>query len=206
MKDILKNKPTLDIELSLQNQGYRYVIGVDEAGRGPLAGPVVAAAVYIPDGFDTEGLNDSKKLSSKKRELFYNKIVNSCPHSVSFVDEKLVDSINIREATKLAMRNAILQMDHADYAIIDGNFIPELIKIPAQAVIGGDALSISISAASIIAKVQRDAYMEAIDCIYPVYGFSKHKGYGTQMHRESIKTYGPCPLHRKTFGGVREYV
>ena len=202
----MKTKPTLDIELSLRNQGYRCVIGVDEAGRGPLAGPVVAAAVYIPDGFDTEGLNDSKKLSSKKRELFYNKIVKSCPYSVSFVDEKIIDSINIIEATKLAMRNVINEMNKADYAIVDGNFIPELIKIPAQAVIGGDALSLSISAASIIAKVQRDAYMEAMDSMYPKYGFSKHKGYGTQMHRNAIALYGPCGIHRRSFSGVKEYI
>ena len=187
------SNPTDNLELSLKNQGFKYIIGVDEVGRGPLAGPVVAAAVHIPDGF------------SKKRLLFYNNIVRDCKYAISFIDERMIDAINIREATKLAMRNAIRQMYFADMAIIDGNFIPELIDIPAQSVIGVDSLSVSIAAASIVAKVRRDSYMEAMHQIYPAYGFAQHKGYGTQMHRDAIKTYGPCSLHRKTFSGVKEY-
>jgi len=202
----MKTKPTYDLELSLKNQGFEYIIGVDEAGRGPLAGPVVAAAVYIPNGVDTTGINDSKKLSSKKRELFYNNIIRECEYVVAFVDERMIDAINILEATKLAMRNAILQMHDADFAIIDGNFIPDLIKIPAKSVINGDSLSVSIAAASIIAKVQRDAYMEAMHALYPIYNWKKNKGYGTQEHRDAIKLYDPCSMHRKTFGGVKEYV
>lgn len=203
----MNNKPTFELELSLKKQGYKYTIGVDEAGRGPLAGPVVAAAVYIPDGFDVEGINDSKKLSSKKRKLFYNKIVTECEYSVAFVDERIIDSINIREATKLAMQKAISYFnDKADFAIIDGNFIPDLIKMPARPIINGDALSFSIAAASIVAKFTRDAHMEALDYIYPIYGFAKHKGYGTRDHLEAIRTYGPSCAHRKTFGGVKEYV
>ena len=207
MKDTLKNKPTLEFELSLKKQGYKYIIGVDEAGRGPLAGPVVAAAVYIPDGFNVEGINDSKKLSSKKRELFYNKIVTECEYSVAFVDERVIDAINIREATKLAMQRAINYFnDKADFAIVDGNFIPDMISIPARPIIDGDAQSFSIAAASIVAKFTRDAHMEALDYIYPIYGFAKHKGYGTKDHLEAIRTYGPSYAHRKTFGGVKEYV
>lgn len=202
----MKTKPTYDMELSLRNQGFKYIIGVDEVGRGPLAGPVVAAAVMITDGFDTTGINDSKKLSSKKRELFYNNIVRECKCAVSFVDEKMVDAINILEATKLAMRNVILKMPDADFVLIDGNFVPELIQIPAKSVINGDSLSVSIAAASIVAKVHRDAYMEAMHQVYPIYQFNRHKGYGTQIHRDAIKIYGPCILHRKTFGGVKEYV
>jgi ribonuclease HII len=201
----MKDKPTYDLESSLKKQGYKYVIGIDEAGRGPLAGPVFAAAVCIPDGFDTTGINDSKKLSSKKRILFYNKIITGCPYYVSAVDERIIDAINIREATKLAMKNVINSMRHADFALIDGNFIPDLIHIPARAVVNGDSLSVSIAAASIIAKVQRDAHMEAMHQIYPIYGFYKHKGYGTKMHRDAIKIYGPCSIHRKTFSGVKEY-
>jgi len=198
--------PTYDLEFELKNQGYKYIIGIDEVGRGPLAGPVVTAAVYIPDGFDTTDINDSKKLSSKKRELFYNNIINECQYAVSFVDERIIDAINIREATKLAMRNVIREMNVADFALIDGNFIPDLIPIPAKSIINGDSLSVSIAAASIIAKVQRDAYMEAMHQMYPIYRFDKHKGYGTKIHLDSISIYGPCPIHRKTFAGVKEHV
>jgi len=201
-----KIKPTYDMELSLISKGYKYIIGVDEVGRGSLAGPVVAAAVCIPEGFDTTGINDSKKLSSKKRELFYNTITRECTYAISFVDENIIDAVNILNATKLSMRSAILQMNHADFALIDGNFIPELIDVPAQPVVGGDSLSVSIAAASIVAKVRRDSYMEAVHHIHPVYGWNKNMGYGTKIHMEAIKTYGPCTLHRKTFGGVKEYV
>jgi ribonuclease HII len=202
----MATKPTFELELAVKNVGYRYVIGVDEAGRGPLAGPVVAAAVYIPGGFDTSGINDSKKLSSKNRELFYNRIVESCRYSIIQVGEDLIDSINIREATKLAMRQAINDLSFAEFALIDGNFVPEFIHVPSKPVINGDNLSISIAAASILAKVHRDRIMEALHAQYPIYNWKQNKGYGTQEHRDAIKLYGPCRFHRKTFGGVKEYV
>jgi len=202
----MKTKPTYKLELELKNKGYQYIIGVDEAGRGPLAGPVVAAAVYIPDGFDTTGINDSKKLSSKKRELFYNKITKSCTYAIAEVDEKLIDEINIREATKLAMRNVVYNMPEADFVLVDGNFVPEFIDIPAQPIIKGDSLSVSIAAASIIAKVWRDKIMDFYHDKWPAYGFNTNRGYGTRHHREVIEMIGPCDIHRKSFRRVKEYV
>lgn len=202
----MKTEPTYNLELELKNKGYQYIIGVDEAGRGPLAGPVVAAAVYIPEGFDTTGINDSKKLSSKKRELFYNNIVRACTYAIAEVDEKLIDEINIREATKLAMRKVIYNMSEADFALVDGNFVPEFIDIPAQPVIGGDGLSVSIAAASIIAKVWRDKIMDSYHMKWPAYGFNTNRGYGTKHHREMIRMIGPCSIHRKSFRGIKEYV
>lgn len=203
---IMKTKPTYSLELGLKNKGYQYIVGVDEAGRGPLAGPVVAAAVYIPEGFDTLGINDSKKLSSKKRELFYNNITESCTYAIAEVDEKLIDEINIREATKLAMRKAIYNMPKADFVLVDGNFVPEFIDIPAQPIIGGDGLSVSIAAASIIAKVWRDRIMDFYHYKWPAYGFNTNRGYGTKHHREVIEMIGPCSIHRKSFRRVKEYV
>jgi len=191
--------PTFDLELSLQNQGYRFIIGIDESGRGPLAGPVCAAAVCIPDGFDTTGINDSKKLSSKKRELFYNRIIEECIYSYSMVDNNMIDAINILEATKLAMRQCIYKIPDADFALIDGNFVPKFIIIPAQAVIGGDRLSVSIAAASIVAKVVRDNWVLEAHKKYPMYGWDHNKGYGTKEHRAAIEKYGPCELHRRSF-------
>ena len=202
----MKNMPTYNLELGLKNKGYQYIIGIDEAGRGPLSGPVVAAAVHISSGFDTTGINDSKKLSSKKRELFYNKIIESCDYAVAEVDEKLIDEINILNATKLAMRKVIYNIPKADFALIDGNFVPEFIDIPAKPIIGGDRLSVSIAAASIIAKVWRDRIMDSYHMRWPAYGFNTNRGYGTRHHREMIKMIGPCSIHRKSFRGVKEYV
>ena len=202
----MKSKPTYDIELDLRNQGYKHIIGIDEAGRGPLMGPVVAAGVCIPDGFDTSEINDSKKLSAKKREYLYDKITNECDYAATEVDEKTIDEFNIREATKLAMRNVIYLMQDADIAIIDGNFLPENIDIPARCIIKGDSLSVSIAAASIVAKVTRDKMIMSCHNKYPIYGWDRNKGYGTKEHMNAIALYGPTPYHRKTFGGVREYV
>lgn len=171
-----------------------------------LVGPVVAAAVNISDGFDTSGINDSKKLSSKKRELFYNKITEACTYAIAEVDEKLIDQINIREATKLAMRKVIYNMPEADFALVDGNFVPEFIDVPAQPVIGGDGLSVSIAAASIVAKVWRDKIMDVYHSKWPAYGFNTNRGYGTRHHREVIEMIGPCSIHRKSFRRVKEYV
>ena len=202
----MKNKPTYDIELDLKNQGYKHIIGIDEAGRGPLMGSVVAAGVCITDGFDTSEINDSKKLSAKKREYLYDKITNECYYTVVEVNEKTIDEFNIREATKLAMRNVIYTMQDADIAIIDGNFLPENIDIPARCIIKGDSLSVSIAAASIVAKVIRDRMVMNCHKEYPIYGWDRNKGYGTQEHRDAIALYGPTIYHRKTFGGVREYI
>lgn len=200
--------PTSDLELNLKNKGYKRIVGVDEVGRGALCGPVVSAAVHIPDGFDTTGINDSKKVSSKKRDLFYNIIINECLYSIKEVDNNLIDAINIREATKLAMKSCIedLVFKGADFAIIDGNFAPEFVSIPTQCVIRGDALSISIAAASIVAKVWRDHLMEALHVFYPMYNWNKNKGYGTSDHLEAIKIYGVTKHHRKSFGGVKEHL
>jgi ribonuclease HII len=200
--------PTYEIEQSLKDKGYKYIIGVDEVGRGPLAGPVVAAAVHIPDGFDTDGIKDSKKLSSKKRELFYNTITDSCPHAIIQVGVEIIDEINIREATKLAMSQCIYKLSYeADYVIVDGNFVPELlVDVTAEPIIKGDTLSVSIAAASIIAKVTRDRYMTELHVNYPIYAWDRNKGYGTKVHRDAIKLYGPCQHHRLSFGGVKQYV
>jgi len=202
----MKTKPTLDIELSLRNQGYKYVIGVDEAGRGGLALGVVAAAVCVPEEFNYEGIKDSKKLSSKKRELFYNKIVSECDYAIAYVDEKIIDAVNILNATKLAMRNAILQMGKSSFAIVDGNFVPDLINIPAKPVINGDNLSVSISCASILAKHYRDTLLMQYHNEFPIYEWDKNKTYGTKRHKELIELYGPCMYHRKTFSGVKEHL
>jgi len=198
----MKAAPTLNLEYDLKNKGYQTIIGVDEAGRGPLCGPVVAAAVNIPEGFFTGGINDSKKLSSKTRELFYNNIVRECKYSIHAVSNELIDELNIREATKLAMRMCIAEMvdkHNADFVLIDGDFVPEMVFIPAQAVIGGDALSISIAAASILAKVWRDRELDAMHKLYPIYSWDKNRGYGTKEHRDAMKLYGLTPYHRKSF-------
>ena len=202
----MKNRPTYDIELQLKNEGYKYIIGIDEAGRGPLMGPVVAAGVYIPEGFDTSEINDSKKLSAKKREYLYDKITAECDWATGQVNEKLIDIMNIAQATKLAMRQAIYQMNKADFVLIDGNFLPENLDIPERCIISGDRLSVSIAAASIVAKVTRDEMIMEMHKEYPIYNWQKNKGYGTKEHREAIKLYGPSIYHRKTFGRVREYV
>jgi ribonuclease HII len=197
------NKPTYDIELDLRNQGYKHIIGVDEVARGTLVSSVVAAGVYIPDGFDTSEINDSKKLSAKKREYLYDKITNECDWAIGQVDEKLIDEINIFQATKLAMRQVIYKMYEADFVLIDGNFLPENIDIPEKCIIKGDSLSVSIAAASIVAKVTKDRIMIELDKKFPIYNWKSNMGYGTKEHLEAIKLYGPCIYHRKTFSGVK---
>ena len=187
-------------EINAKNMGFKAVCGVDEAGRGPLAGPVFAAAVILPENCEIEGLNDSKKLSEKKREALLDvikeKAISWC---VASVDEKTIDEINILQATYLAMKNAVEGLDvPADYALIDGNRMPP-IAIKGETVVKGDAKSMSIAAASILAKVSRDRFMLEIDKEYPQYQFSKHKGYGTKAHYASLLEQGPCPIHRMTF-------
>jgi len=179
---------------------FTWVCGVDEAGRGPLAGPVFAAAVILPKDFAIEGLNDSKKLSEKKREFLYEKIVQQAvAYQICMVDEKEIDRLNILAASMLAMKNAVEGLSVCpDIAYIDGNRTPEL-EIPAIAVIKGDATSASIAAASILAKVARDRFMIELDRQYPQYRFARHKGYPTKEHYERIGQYGISPVHRISF-------
>lgn len=183
--------------------GFEYIAGIDEAGRGPLAGPVVAAAVIFPKNLLLEGIDDSKKLSESKREVLYYEIVNKCvSYSVSIVDEKFIDEHNILNATKAAMVNAIAQLTiKPQVVLIDAVKLPELNSqgIQYEAVVKGDQKSVSIAAASIIAKVTRDKLMIEYDSRYPSYNFKKHKGYGTKEHILAIKKYGICPIHRLSF-------
>ena len=190
----------LAYERAVNILGYKNICGVDEAGRGPLAGEVFAAAVILPEGYILEGLNDSKKLSEKKRDALFDVIKeDAVAWSVATASVEEIDSINIRNATYLAMRRAISSLNvNADYALIDGDCIKEL-TLPHQCVIKGDSKSLSIAAASILAKVSRDRYMKEEAEKYPEYQFGKHKGYGTALHTELLKKYGPCPIHRKTF-------
>lgn len=187
-------------ETAAQQNGYAVVCGIDEAGRGPLAGPVFAAAVILPDHHGIEGLNDSKKLSEKKRELLFEEITKTAlSYSIAFATEQEIDEINILQATFLAMKRACDGLSvRPDFALVDGNRMPPL-DVPAQTVIKGDALSASIAAASILAKVSRDHLLYELDKLYPEYQFAKHKGYGTKLHVELLKQYGPCPIHRRTF-------
>jgi ribonuclease HII len=185
--------------------------GVDEAGRGPLAGPVVAAAVILDDRRPIDGLADSKVLSDKKREFLAGEIVvGSLAWSVAWADAQEIDRMNILQATYLAMRRAILGLRICPSRVeVDGNRLPNLVfngqQLAGDAIVGGDAMVASISAASIIAKVTRDGMMRTMDRIYPEYGFARHKGYGTEAHRESISRLGPCPQHRRSFRPVSLY-
>ena len=187
--------------------GSKLIAGVDEAGRGPLAGAVYAAAVVFDEGVYIEGVNDSKKLTAKKRDVLYDEIIAKAKcYCIYSVNEKVIDEINILNATYKAFAGAISGLSPmCDFALIDGNRAKD-IPVPFETVVKGDSLSFSIAAASILAKVARDRYIEAADKLYPRYGFAKHKGYGTKDHLEAIAKYGPCPIHRLTFGGVREHV
>ena len=189
-------------EINAKNKGYNAVCGVDEAGRGPLAGPVYAAAVILPEGCEIEGLNDSKKISEKKREKLFDVIIEKAvSYSIASVDEKTIDEINILQATYLAMRKAVEGLDvPADYALIDGNRMPAL-SIDGETIIKGDANSPSIAAASILAKVSRARYMLELDKKMPQYHFAKHKGYGTKLHYEMLTEHGVSDSHRISFLG-----
>ena len=188
------------IENSLHAEGYRVICGVDEAGRGPLAGPVCAAAVILPPNADIPGLNDSKKLSDKKRrELFPIIKEQAIAYGIAFVDHEIIDEINILQATYKAMGEAIAQLDRKpDLALIDGNRAADF-GVPTETVIHGDSLSASIAAASVLAKVSRDDYMLKMAQVYPQYGFEIHKGYGTKAHYAAITEHGTCPIHRMSF-------
>ena len=192
--------PDYQLEDLCRQNGYMAVCGVDEAGRGPLSGPVFAAAVILPPGLELEGLNDSKKLTPKKRDALFDRICASAvSYGIASASAEEIDELNILQATLLAMRRAIAQLSPAaDFALIDGN-CSKGFSLPVSAVVGGDAKSCSIAAASILAKVSRDRLCMEQDKQYPEYGFAKHKGYGTKAHMDALRNYGPCPLHRKTF-------
>ncbi len=188
------------LENQLHKEGFSLVCGVDEAGRGPLCGPVFAAACILPDGLVLEGLNDSKKLTPKKRDKLFDLICeDAIAYSIASASVEEIDELNILEADLLAMRRAIDGLSvKADFALIDGNIARDF-QIPARAIIGGDAKSPSIAAASILAKVARDRDCIRLDEEYPQYGIAKHKGYGTKQHMDALRTYGPSPIHRKQF-------
>lgn len=190
----------LEYEKKYSENGKKIVCGVDEAGRGPLAGPVCAAAVILPEGLVIDGVNDSKKLSEKKREILYEIIKNkSVSYSINFASVEEIEELNILQATFLAMKRAINGLSKIpDVALIDGNRAPNL-EIKTVTVVKGDSLSHSIACASILAKVTRDALMKDMASKYPEYFFEKHKGYGTALHVEMIKKYGPSPIHRLSF-------
>lgn len=196
----MKKEFISDFELCGLAEKPQYICGVDEAGRGPLCGPVAAAAVIMPEGLIIDGVDDSKKLSEKKREELYDIIVkNAIAYSVVFEDEKTIDEINILNATMLAMEKAIKSLNpKADFALIDGNR-SKGITVPNRTVVKGDSLSHSIACASILAKVTRDRLLIEYDEKYPLYGFKAHKGYGTKAHYEAIEKYGILPIHRKSF-------
>lgn len=188
------------IERQCFEGGLDVVCGVDEAGRGPLAGPVCAAAVILPKELIIPGLNDSKKLTDKKRRELYDLITDQAvSYGIAFASEKEIDEINILQATFRAMERAVTQLSvKPDLALVDGNREPSL-GLPVKTVVKGDSLSASIAAASILAKVTRDRLMEEQDAMYPAYGFAVHKGYGTKRHYEALAAEGPCPIHRMTF-------
>ena len=192
--------PDYHLEQELISSGYLSICGVDEAGRGPLSGPVVAAACILPIGLEIPMLNDSKKLTPKRRDLLFDEIrEKAVAYSIAMASPEEIDSINILNATMLAMRRAIEGLSiPADFALIDGNCARE-IPVPCKTVVSGDSISASISAASILAKVTRDRLCLEDDEHYPEYGFAKHKGYGTKLHMDALRKLGPCPIHRRSF-------
>ena len=198
--------PSYDIERALRDEGYAVICGVDEAGRGPLCGSVVAAACILPDGLDIPELNDSKKLTPKKRDKLFDLIrEKAIAYGIAEGTVAEINELNILEADLLAMRRAIDGLRtpsgepyKADFALIDGN-IDRDFQIPARAVVKGDSLSMSIAAASILAKVTRDRMCEDMDKAYPQYGIAKHKGYGTKEHMAALREHGPSPIHRTKF-------
>ena len=191
---------TYELEEALMQEGYSLVCGVDEAGRGPLCGPVAAAACILPTGLVLEGLNDSKKLSEKKREILYDQICeNAIAYAIVLGSVEEINETDILATTLHAMRRAIEQLDpKPDFALIDGN-ITRGFTLPAKAVVHGDAISPSIAAASILAKVTRDRLCMELDAKYPQYGIAKHKGYGTKAHMDALREHGPCEIYRTKF-------
>jgi ribonuclease HII len=195
-------------ERQLRHEKKRRVAGVDEAGRGPLAGPVVSAAVILPHDCPIQGLNDSKKLSPTRRERLFEEIyAGALAVGIGIVDREEIDRVNILQASLLSMRMAVANLDPpADYLLIDGKFTLAHTATPQQAIVKGDARSASIAAASIVAKVSRDRLMHSYHMEYPLFGFDRHKGYPTRAHKAAIAAHGPCPIHRRSFRGVKEHL
>lgn len=206
-KLIEKFEEMMRFENEAKAQGYEFIAGVDEAGRGPLAGPVVSAAVILPHDFTLVGLNDSKQLSEEQRNTFFDIIKeNAISFSISMVSNEAIDKMNILEATKLSMRQAIDNLkQQPDHVLIDAVALPNL-PCTSQAIIKGDARSVSIAAASILAKVARDRFMKEIHNEYPMYDFDSNMGYGTKKHMDSLLEYGATPYHRKSFAPVRNVI
>lgn len=194
------------IEAILYDKGYRTICGVDEVGRGPLAGPVIAAAVILPDESDIDGIDDSKKLSASRREALFEEIVNSgAVCSIGIIDNECIDKMNILKASLMAMRKAVMDLRSApDFTLVDGTSEIPNIGTPQHAITGGDGLCLSIAAASIIAKVTRDRIMEHYELLYPAFSFSKHKGYPTAVHIKELRQNGPSEIHRRSFKPVAE--
>lgn len=200
-QETLRLKKLVAIEEQVHSLGYERIAGVDEAGRGPLAGPVVAAACVLPSGFVLRGINDSKKLDSETRQHFYEELLRNpdIQYGVGVVEAVEIDLLNILQASLKAMALAIGRLPQApDFLLVDGNKMP-ITEIPGEAVVDGDFHCQSIAAASIIAKVTRDQIMMGYHTLYPQYGFDQHKGYGTKQHLQALSAHGPCPIHRKSF-------
>ncbi|MCX7710389.1 MAG: ribonuclease HII [Clostridia bacterium] len=199
-REYIRLSKMMKYENEAYKKEYRYIAGIDEAGRGPLAGPVVAAAVILPKDCYLEGLNDSKQISAKQRDLLFDQIKEvAVSYGIGIIDEKCIDEINILEATKLAMLEAIKQLNPTpDFLLIDSVKLNQAL-ISYKAMDKGDSLSVSIAAASVLAKVTRDRMIEEADKLYPEYGFAKHKGYGTKDHIEAIRKFGLSPIHRISF-------
>jgi len=197
-----------ELEQRLRENGYRYIIGADEAGRGPLAGPVVAAAVLLPEDTFIDGLDDSKKLTPARRELIFDRIIASeAAYAVGIVDNEMIDRINILRASLRAMAQAVGKLKCRDgFVLVDGNHTIPNLEFPQMAVIGGDALCPSISAASIVAKVTRDRIMDHYAKLYPNFAFARHRGYPTPDHLKELRLHGPTPIHRVSFKPVQELI
>lgn len=205
-KSSASKKPVSDVEVMLYEKGYQALCGVDEVGRGPLAGPVVAAAVVIPAGVTIAGIDDSKKLSQIQREELFDEIINSdlfC--AVGIIDNECIDRINILQAALMAMRKAVTDLKATpEVILVDGNQTIPKLDLPQYAIVGGDGICQSIGAASIIAKVTRDRIMDKYSELYPSFSFAQHKGYPTPQHVEELRRHGPCVIHRKSFKPVSE--
>jgi ribonuclease HII len=194
--------PSWLYERNARQEGYKAIAGVDEAGRGPLAGPVVAAAVVLPDNYHTSFLDDSKKLSVKKRELLFQQLQKSVRTGIGLAEPAEIEELNILNATFLAMRRALAAIGLVDYILVDGKFPISSLCVPQKPIIGGDAASFSIAAASIIAKVTRDRLMDDLAKLYPFYGWEHNRGYATRDHLAALAQFGPSPAHRFSFEPV----
>lgn len=204
--ELLRLQAMSTFERFFRGHGFQRIAGVDEAGRGPLAGPVVAAACILPDDALFESLNDSKQLTPKQRGSLFAQMTQTpgVHYGLGVVDAETIDRINILQATFLAMQQAVAALTlQPDFLLIDGNRAPSF-SIPCEVIVEGDGRSVSIAAASVLAKVTRDRMMQEYDAKYPQYGFAKHKGYGTEQHLEALAKHGPCPIHRKSFAPLKE--